>query len=477
MFELPSFPMLTDLYQLTMAYGYWKLGIADKGCCFHLFYRKAPYGGSFAVAAGLESIIAAFERFQFRGEDLEYLATLKDSTGGRLLPDDFLDYLSDLTLTCDLDGMPEGTLTFPQEPVLRIQGPLLQAQLLETLLLNLTNFPTLIATKGARLRLVAGEDTVMDFGLRRAQGVDGGMTATRASFIGGCDSTSNVAAGQFFGIPVRGTHAHSWVMAFPTEEESFESYAEVMPDNCVLLVDTYNTVEGVKKAAKVGLALKKRGKRLLGIRLDSGDLLPLSIASRKILDDAGLKDAAIVASNELDEYQVEELKKGGSPISIWGVGTRLVTGHPQAALGGVYKLAAVQEKGEWVYKAKKSDDPFKSTPPGMMQVRRFLDGVGNPQGDVIYDIDKGLEESCLAHSPTMGEQPFAGEHRDLLVPVFRKGRCVYTPPPLTEMRELTLSQLRSFSSGILKLTAPDPYFVGHEKGLYQILQALTGVST
>ncbi len=472
MFEVPSLSMLTDLYQLTMAYGYWKLGIADKGSCFHLFYRKAPYGGAFAVAAGLESILEACTGFRFTEGDLTYLATLKDAAGGRLLPDDFLDYLSDLTLTCDLDAMPEGTLTFPLEPVLRVEGPLLQAQLLETLLLNLTNFPTLIATKAARLRLAAGKDQVMDFGLRRAQGVDGGMTATRASFVGGCDSTSNVAAGQFFGIPIRGTHAHSWVMAFPTEEASFDAYAEVMPDNCILLVDTYETLEGVKKAAKVGLQLKKRGKRLLGIRLDSGDLLSLSLESRKILDAAGLTDSAIVASNELDEYQVADLKAGGSPISVWGVGTRLVTGHPQAALGGVYKLAAVEEAGEWVYKAKRSDDPQKSTPPGRMQIRRYYDGE-RPVGDVIYAIDKGIDSSCTADSASLGEHPFSGEHRDLLVPVLRKGRSVYTPPSLTEMRELTLSQLETFPVNVLKLDDPEPYFVGYEKGHYQILQELT----
>ena len=340
-----SLALLTDLYQLTMSYGYWKTGLDRKEAVYHLFFRRAPFQGGFTVAAGLEAAIDYLENFHFDESDLHYLADLKNSEGGRSFPDDFLDYLFNLKFSCDVDAMPEGTIAFPYEPLLRIKGPLIQCQILESPLLNLINFPTLIATKAARIRIAAKDDQIIEFGLRRAQGIDGSITASRAAYIGGCSATSNVLAGKLFGIPVRGTHSHSWVMVFDDELESFQTLAENMPANSVFLVDTYDSLEGVKKAIQVGKWLKKKGKTLKGIRLDSGDLAYLSIKSREMLDKAGFPDAAIVASNELDETLISDLKRQGAQVGVWGVGTNLVTSKDQPALDGVYKLSALRDPG------------------------------------------------------------------------------------------------------------------------------------
>ena len=303
-----SLALLTDLYQLAMSYGYWKTGLDKKEAVFHLFFRRAPFQGGFTVAAGLEAVIKFLEIFHFDESDLKYLASLENGEGEHAFPDDFLDYLSQLRFSCDIDAMPEGSIAFPYEPLLRIKGPLIQCQILESPLLNLINFPSLIATKAARIRIAAKDDPILEFGLRRAQGIDGSLTASRAAYIGGCNATSNVLAGKLFGIPVKGTHSHSWVMVFDDELKSFQTIAENMPANTVFLVDTYDSLEGVKKAIEVGKWLRSQGKTLKGIRLDSGDLAWLSIKSRKMLDEAGFRDAVIVASNELDEILISDLK-------------------------------------------------------------------------------------------------------------------------------------------------------------------------
>lgn len=429
--------MLTDLYELTMASGYWKLGMADREAVFTLFYRTQPFGGGVTIAAGMEEVVHIVENFGFSSADTEYLRSLKTAVGTPLFEEAFLDYLRELKLEVDIDMVQEGRAVFPQQPIVRVHGPLLQAQILETIILNVVNSQTLIATKGARLRVAAGDDELVEFGLRRAQGIDGGLSASRAAYVGGCDSTSNTLAGKRFGIPVRGTHAHSWIMAFESELESFEAYAEVMGDNCVLLVDTYDTPEGVRKAAKVGLALKERGKKLLGIRLDSGDLLSLSIEARKILDEAGLKDAQIMASNELDEHRIKQLKAGGAPITIWGVGTRLATGHPDGALDGVYKLTAIKElDGTWAYKSKRSSQPEKTSPAGILQTRRYADR------DVVVDV--------AGQSDIEGD--FGGDFEELLVPTVRKGKRVGELPPLQEVRARAIGEIEKFHGR-------DDYFV------------------
>jgi len=311
-----SLALLTDLYELTMAYGYWKLGMMERQASFSLSFRRRPFGGNYAIAAGLQTAIEFIEAFRFGESDLTYLEGLKTPNGEYLFEPKFLDYLSKLSLNCDLYAMPEGTPVFPYEPLLFVRGPILEAQILESALLNIINFQTLIATKASRICEAAEGDEVVEFGLRRAQGIDGALSGTRASFVGGCHATSNVIAGKHFGIPVKGTHAHSWIMAFDKEEEAFKAYADVMPNNCIYLVDTYNTIEGVKKAIAVA---KTKKEKMLGVRLDSGDLAQLSIEIRKLLDEAGFTDAKIMASNELDEWVIRDLKMQGAKVNLWGV--------------------------------------------------------------------------------------------------------------------------------------------------------------
>lgn len=471
-FYAQSLSLMTDHYQLTMSNGYWKAGLADREAVFHLFFRTLPFKGGFTIAAGLESIVSYLENFSFDTSDLDYLATLNTPSGERLFSDDFLQYLANLKFTCDIDAVPEGTAVFPYEPLVRIKGPLLQCQILETPLLNLFNYPTLIATKASRMRLAAKDDSILEFGLRRAQGIDGALTGSRAAYIGGCDSTSNVLAGKVFGIPVQGTHSHSWVMVFDEERESFEAYAKTMPDNCIFLVDTYNTLEGVKKAIDVGLWLRENGHELLGIRLDSGDLAYLSIESRKLLDEAGFPNAKIVASNELDETLIKDLKRQGATIAVWGVGTNLITAKDQPSLDGVYKLSAIRsETGEWKYKLKLSEQMKKVSNPGILQVRRYRTSRENI-ADAIYDIHSDLSEGCsIVH-------PFDPTHEktihkdldfiDLLVPIFREGKRVYDLPSLSSIRERTQQELSYFPDGVKRFINPHAYPVGMEKSLYEL---------
>jgi nicotinate phosphoribosyltransferase len=399
MTTVASQALLTDLYQLTMAYGYWKARRANHEAVFNLFFRKAPFGGGYTVACGLAPVIDFIEAFRFQADDVEYLAGLTGNDGERLFEKAFVDYLAEVRLSVTVHGVPEGTIVFPHEPLLRIQGPILHCQLLETALLNIVNFDTLVATKAARVCLAAQGDPVLEFGLRRAQGRDGALAASRAAHVGGCAATSNVLAGKCFGIPVRGTHAHSWVMSFDTELEAFETYAEVMPNNCVFLVDTYDTIEGVHNAIKVGRDLRQRGKELVGIRLDSGDLAWLSTQARKLLDEAGFPKAVIVASNDLDEHLIQSLKGEGAAIGVWGVGTKLCTAYDQPALGGVYKLAAVRHPGRpWSYRVKLSEQAVKVSNPGIQQVRRMKRGA-EFIADVIYDEALGIEDGCTLVDP------------------------------------------------------------------------------
>ncbi|MDB6035330.1 MAG: putative nicotinate phosphoribosyltransferase [Verrucomicrobiales bacterium] len=464
--------LLTDLYQLTMAYAHWKSGTGNREAVFHLFFRRNPFKGGFAVACGLEAAIDYLRNFRFESDDLDYLASLQGNDNQPVFERGFLDYLSSLTFTCDIDAIPEGTIVFPHEPLLRVRGPMIQAQVFESALLNIINFQTLIATKAARVCLAAKGDAVLEFGLRRAQGENGAITASRAAYIGGCAATSNVLAGKVYGIPVKGTHAHSWVLAFDSEEKSFREYAKAMPNNCVFLVDTYNTLEGVKKAVKVGLDLRKQGHELAGIRLDSGDLAYLSIEARKILDVAGFPRASIVASSDLDEHVITSLKDQGAQINIWGVGTRLATAYDQPALGGVYKLGAIGSvEGKWDYKVKLSEQAIKTSTPGIQQVRRFRSET-EFIGDAIYDIDLGLPADPTIVDPLdmTRRKKIAPEtlFEDLLVPVFRKGKLVYQSPALADIRARTLNQLQLFHSGIKRFLNPHQYPVGLELQLHDL---------
>ena len=464
--------MLTDLYELTMAYGYWKSGMADTGAVFHLSFRENPFEGGFAVACGLGSALESLQDFGFRDHDVGYLATLEGNDGEPLFAKEFLDYLRDFRLACDIDAIPEGSIVFGHEPLLRVQGPLLHCQIIETLLLNLINYQTLVATKAARVAMAAKGEPVLEFGLRRAQGINGGIAASRAAYLGGCAATSNVLAGQLYGIPVAGTLAHSWVMAFDSELESFETYARALPNNVVLLVDTYDSLEGVRRAVEVGRKLRDRGHRLAGIRLDSGDLAWLSIEARKILDAAGFQETLITASNEFDEYVIESLKQQGALIQVWGVGTRLVTGWSQPALGGVYKLSAIRAgDGEWCYRIKLSEQSAKVSTPGVLQVRRFRRG-SEPIGDMVWDASSPPSERPTMIDPfdVTRRKTFSPEHssEDLLIPVMRGGKLVYDVPPLVQSRAFAHEQLATFHEGIKRFLHPHEYPVGLEEHLHRL---------
>lgn len=466
-----SLALLTDFYELSMAQAYWKRGIHLRQAVFHLIFRKRPFGGGFTIAAGLEQAIDYLENFRFDESDLTYLSEQKDAAGSLFFDPAFLEFLSDFRLDCSVYAVPEGTVIFPFEPLVRVQGPLWQAQILESALLNLFNFPTLIATKAARICISAQGDSVLEFGLRRAQGIDGAITASRAAYIGGCDSTSHVLAGKLFGIPVKGTHAHSFVMVFDDELTSFQEYAKASPNHCVFLVDTYDTLEGVRHAITVAKWLREQDKKFLGIRLDSGDLAYLSVEARKMLDEEGFSDAKIYASNELDETIIRDLKRQGAQIAVWGVGTNLVTSRDQPALDGVYKLSAIQDdKGEWKYKLKLSEQMSKTSNPGIPQIRRYRQG-GEFRADMIYDERLGVPETAILIDPfdptKQKKMPRNMEFEDLLVPIFEKGKKVYSSPFLQDMRRRTQEQLSLFHEGIKRFLHPHLYPVGMEKNLYE----------
>lgn len=437
-----DYGLLTDLYQLTMAYGYWRAGMHQRKTVFHLFYRRAPFGGRYAIAAGLEPAIDYIQRLSFSVSDIQYLGSLRGADGLALFNESFLNYLQRLKFTGTIHALPEGTVVLPHEPILRIEAPLVEAQLIETALLTLINFSTLIATKAARVVAAAGEDEVLEFGLRRAQGIDGALMASRSAYLGGCHATSNLWAGKYYGIPVRGTHAHAWVMAFEDELTAFRQYAAALPNNCVFLVDTYNTLEGVANAITVGHELAAQGKKLLGIRLDSGDLASLSQQARRMLDEAGFPDARIVASDDLDEHRIRELKAAGAQVAVWGVGTRLVTGHDQGALGGVYKMAAIEDaNGQWEYRVKLSELAAKTSIPGALQVRRYQQPDGQPSAHVLYNSWDETEPAELI--PWGKNEPIGLKEEsfcDLLQLIVKNGELVYNFPSLNQARAYCLAE-------------------------------------
>lgn len=469
----PSLALLTDLYQLTMACAAFRAGAWDREAVFHLYFRKNPFGGGFAIACGLEYAIDYLSRLRFEAEDLRYLAELTGTDGKRLFDADFLSALAETPLGLDVDAVPEGTPVFAHEPLLRVRGPIIACLLAETPLLNLVNFQTLIATKAARITLAAQGEPVLEMGLRRAQGIDGALAASRAAFIGGCAGTSNVLAGRLLGIPVRGTHAHSWVMLFDTEREAFETYARALPNNCVFLVDTYDTHQGIANAIEVGRWLRENGHELFGVRLDSGDLAELSIEARRQLDAAGFHETHVLATNDLDEHVITSLKQQGATIAIWGVGTRLVTAHDDPALGGVYKLAAVRRPGEgWQYRVKLSEQAIKTSTPGILQVRRFRDGE-TPLADALFDEERGFPDGAereivdVVDASRRTKIPNDAGFTDLLVPVLRGGQRVAEPTPLTAIRERALAEIARLPKGVKRFLNPHAYPVGLEPSLHE----------
>lgn len=465
--------LLTDLYQLTMMNGYLKNGKEKDIAVFDLFFRRNNII-SYSVAAGLEQAVEYIRSIRFDGEDIEYLRSL------RLFDEPFLSYLSSFRFTGDVYAVPEGTVVFPEEPIITVKAPLLEAQFLETALLNIVNHQTLIATKSAKVAFSAEGDAVMEFGLRRAQGPDAGVYGARAAIIGGCRSTSNVLAGKLFGIPVSGTHAHSWVMNFPSEYEAFRAYAELFPDACLLLVDTYDTLKsGVPNAIRVFDELRASGHEPKGIRLDSGDLAYLSKRARAMLDEAGYPNAIICASGDLDEYLISSLKAQGAKIDLWGVGTKLITSADMPALGGVYKLSALYPRGGGeIPKIKLSDNSDKITNPAFKQVYRIYDNkTGKAEADLICvrgeEIDESRPLTVFHPKDTWKRTTFTDYRvRPLSVPVLQGGEPVYEFPALSDICAYAEEEKASFWNEYKRIDNPHVYKVDLSQKLYDIKNKL-----
>lgn len=463
--------MLTDLYQLTMMYGYFKEGMQDNQGIFDLFFRPKE-DIVYAIMAGTESVVNYINDIHFTDEDVDYLRSLK------LFDEDFLNYLLTFRFTGELYAMPEGTVVFPYEPLVRVRAPIMEAQLVETAILTFVNHQTLIATKASRICYAANGDSVLEFGLRRAQGADAAIYGARAAIIGGCNATSNVLTGQMFDIPVSGTHAHSWVMSFPDEVSAFRAYAKVFPDTCLLLVDTYDTLRsGVPNAIKVFDELRAAGHEPKGIRLDSGDLAYLSKKARIMLDKAGYPNAVIAASSDLDEFLIRDLKTQGACISVWGVGTRLITSEGNSALGGVYKMSAEIVEGQLVPKIKISDNPAKVTNPGYKKVFRLYDKDGMAIADLIalenetIDPTKPLrifDPIQTYKSMTLTDYTV----RELLVPVFVDGKQVYQCPDIHEIATYAKKEFASMWDEYKRLLMPHTYKVDLSDSLYDLKQKL-----
>lgn len=473
-----SLTLLTDLYELTMMQGYFK-NSTNEVVVFDAFYRRNPNDGGFAVACGLEQVIDYIKNLKFSYDDIDYLRNLK------IFDEDFLDYLSSFHFTGDIYAIPEGTVVFPMEPLVKVVAPIMEAQLVETAILNIINHQSLIATKAARVVYAAKGDGIMEFGLRRAQGPDAGIYGARAAVIGGCIGTSNVLTGELFDVPVKGTHAHSWIMSFRDEYTAFKTYADLYPTACILLVDTYDTLRsGVPNAIRVFKEMREAGVPLTnyGIRLDSGDLAYLSKKARKMLDEAGFKDAVISASSDLDEYLIDSLKTQGAKITSWGVGTNLITSKDCPSFGGVYKLAAImdEETGEFIPKIKLSENTVKITNPGNKTVFRLYDREnGKILADIIALADETIDEDkdLLIFDPhetwkkTLLE---AGVFtvREILVPVFKRGVCVYESPKTMEIRQYCREEQETLWDETRRLVNPHNVYVDLSDKLYNMKKEL-----
>lgn len=473
--------MNTDLYELTMAQGLWENGKLGEQGCFTAFFREAPFGSVYAVMCGTAELGEFVENFRFTDEDIAYLAELEAPGGGALFKPGFLEFLRGFCPQVDIDAIPEGELVFAREPMVRVSGPMLDCQLLETALLNIIGFQTLVATKTARVVQAAQGRPVAEFGLRRAQGPDGGVAVARASYVAGCASTSNVLAGRRYGIPVSGTHAHSWVLSFPTELEAFRAFAKSSPKNCTLLVDTYDVREGVENAITVAREMEAEGERLSGIRIDSGDLAKLSAYARRRFDEEGLSYVKIVVSNDLDEHTITSLFNQGAPVDAFGVGTKLATCYDQPALGCVYKLSARRGGANepWTPVMKFSEQPFKRTIPGMQQVRRYMDTAGAPVCDMIYDPDHLMGEGerrghtlVAVNDAALVTDVSEFSYRELLVPQVRNGAAASPREDIEVARARCASALESLDDVYKRFLYPQSYVVGVEAGLAAVRDEL-----
>lgn len=466
--------LLTDLYELTMMQGYFRNIDRNETVIFDAFYRSNPNGGGYAISAGLEQLISYIKELHFAPQDIKYLASL------HIFDKDFLDYLANFRFSGSIYAIPEGTVIFPREPLVKVIAPIMEAQLVETAILNIINHQSLIATKASRVCWAARGDGIMEFGLRRAQGPDAGTYGARAAVIGGCTGTSNVLCGQLFDVPVKGTHAHSWIMSFPDEYTAFKTYAEMYPTACILLIDTYDTLKsGVPNAIRVFQEMKDAGVNLsyYGIRLDSGDLAYLSKKARKMLDDAGFHDAVISASNDLDEYLIDSLKVQGAAITSWGVGTNLITSKDWPAFGGVYKLAAIMgEGGKFIPKIKLSENSEKVTNPGNKTIYRIYEkDTGKIKADLICLVDEEFSENepLLLFDPLepwkkTKLKPGTYTMRELLKPIFVDGECVYESPKVMDIREYCQKELSTLWDETRRLINPQKVYVDLSSKLYDI---------
>lgn len=464
--------MMTDLYQITMMNGYFKRNVHKDRVVFDMFFRKNPCDGGYTIVCGIEQLVEYIEGLKFEEDDLEYLKSLG------MFGDDFLDLLRNFEFTGDIYAVEEGSVMFPNEPLIRVSAPLFEAQLIETALLNIINFQSLIATKASRVCYAANGDSVLEFGLRRAQGPDAGTYGARAAVIGGCTGTANVMAGKMFDIPIVGTHAHSWIQKFDSELEAFRAYANTYPDKALLLVDTYNTLEsGVPNAIKVFKELQEKGYTPLGIRIDSGDLEYISRKAREMFEAEGFKDITIVASNDLDEYRIQELKNAGAEINSWGVGTRLITSKGCPALGGVYKLAASVENEVLTPKIKVSENPEKINNPGLKRVVRIYNRFNKAEADLILLEDEIIDESkelTIFHPVHNWKRKTFTDYtiKELLKPLYLGGKCVHEKRSVSEIKEFTKSELDTLWPQYKRLKNPQVYKVDLSRKLFDLKRSM-----
>jgi nicotinate phosphoribosyltransferase len=469
-----NYTMDTDLYELTMAAGYKVMERTNQRACFDLYYRQNPDDGAFCIFAGLESVIRYINNLSFYPDDIQYLRSLG------FFPDEALEYLSSgLRFTGDVWAIPEGSVVFPNEPLIRIVAPIAEAQVLETTLLALVGHQTLIATKAARLCIASRGAPVVDFGTRRAHGVHAALYGARAAYIGGVAGTSNVKAGKMFGIPVKGTHAHSWVESFDTEIEAFDAFVKVFPENSVLLVDTYDTLQGIANAIEVAKRMRSEGRQLKAIRIDSGDLAYYSKEARGILDQAGFEDVQILVSGDLDEWLIESLRDQGARVDVWCVGTRLMTSYQTPALGVVYKLMAADSvNGPMQPKIKISQNPRKVTNPGLKKIIRFYNGKDRMIGDLLTSDDEPIpkDEYVRAHHPMYDymkkvyKPPYKA--RELMIPVFIEGKQVYDPPGLEEIRKRATRDIERLEPEYKRFSNPHIYKVSLSDSIYRMKKEL-----
>ena len=469
---MKNLTLLTDLYQLTMINGYFENNVHNDVVVFDMFFRKNACKGGYTIVCGIEQLVEYIENLKFSESDLDYLKTLN------LFSDKFLDFLRDFKFTGDIYTVEEGTVMFPNEPIIRIKAPLYQAQLIETALLTIINFQSLIATKASRVCFAAKGDPVFEFGLRRAQGPDAGIYGARAAIIGGCTATANVLAGKMFNIPVVGTHAHSWVQKFDNELDAFEAYAKIYPNNCLLLVDTYDVLKsGMPNAIKVFKELKAKGHKPLGIRLDSGDLDYLSKECKNMLTEAGFEDVRITASNDLDEYCISNLKSSGSPINSWGVGTKLITSSDSPSLGGVYKLVASYKDGNYEPKIKISEDPEKITNPGYKKVVRIYNTQGHAEADLIMLEDEYIDNTkplTIFHPVYKWKTKTFTNYtiKELLKPLYINGECKYENKSVKEIQEYTRNELNTLWREYKRLLYPQTYKVDLSENLCTLKESM-----